>query len=73
MKCWLSFIALSFVLATGHAIAADHYVATDGRADARGTIDSPWNIQSAYAGERVTIDGGLQVAAPSKYLSRFPT
>ncbi len=105
-----------FLLTTGSAAAAEHFVAVDGKADNAGTEAAPWDLAStlggvrqvaaggtiwvrggtykhpnrqpgsngfsvklagaegrpihvrAVPGERVTIDGGLCVENPSKFL-----
>jgi hypothetical protein len=44
-------MAVSFALA-GASPAATHFVAPDGRADNDGTEDSPWDIESTWAGRQ---------------------
>jgi hypothetical protein len=48
----------SFLLA-GFSLGADHFVAPDGKADAAGTREAPWDVASAFAGKHPLQPGDI--------------
>jgi len=54
MYPWKSHLlaAVLAVSAAGHVHATERYVATDGKRDAEGTINSPWDLESALSGSQ---------------------
>ena len=72
-------LAIASLLGAGTASATDHYVAVYGNANGDGTIDKPWDLQTALnqpssvvAGDTIWIRGGAyQIAIHDGFVSKL--
>ena len=62
---WLA--AATIVWGVSFCLAADRYVSPTGRADAKGTKDSPWDLESTLAGRRGVAPGDTVWLAGGTY------
>ncbi len=58
MRWNVSALVMVAVLMSGAAVAADYYVAPNGKADAAGTLEAPWDILSALNGTQKAVQPG---------------
>jgi len=57
MKMCLTMLAASAFFLAGAALGAEYFVAPDGKADAAGTAEAPWDIISALSGKQAVQPG----------------
>lgn len=66
MMRWFA-VLLCMVSLTVPAMAADYYIAPEGLATNAGTLDSPWDIQSAWGGKQKIEPGSTVYMKPGVY------